>query len=152
MVLLNRQVNATRGLDDPVCRNDFDNHDKARMLSDAMTKLHDIDKVPSWYAHKAFIFTGYRPITSSIRICILGLTHVHNETVNIYSHLIPALLALLGKYLLRRYLTLRFPNPSSPFPHLTHTTAPTPHFPIKHHPSRAHNPVARRPHTTSLEP
>jgi adiponectin receptor len=40
------------------------------------------------------------------------LTYLHNETVNIYSHLLPAALALFGNYSFGRYFTSRFPQAS----------------------------------------
>ncbi|OJD15800.1 hypothetical protein AJ78_03980 [Emergomyces pasteurianus Ep9510] len=67
-------------------------------------------ELPSWYAHNAYLLTGYRPITGSVRLCIDSLRTLHNETVNIYSHLLPALLALASNGLLHMYFTARYPN------------------------------------------
>ncbi|KAI9335769.1 hemolysin-III related-domain-containing protein [Obelidium mucronatum] len=55
--------------------------------------------MPDWYQHEKFIWSGYRPINPSIKACILSLfTHVHNETGNIWTHLIGSILfiALTG--------------------------------------------------------
>jgi adiponectin receptor len=77
---------------------------------DTSVKLHDSHHVPSWYAHNAFILTGYRPVTKSIPLCIRSLSYLHNETVNIYSHLIPGIIVLLTSYSFDRYFSARFPE------------------------------------------
>ena len=77
---------------------------------DTSVKLHDSHHVPSWYAHNAFILTGYRPVTKSIPLCIRSLSYLHNETVNIYSHLIPGIIVLLASYSFDRYFSARFPE------------------------------------------
>ncbi|KAK3943813.1 mPR-like GPCR protein [Diplogelasinospora grovesii] len=89
-------------------------------LPDVHTRLIDQDdnsevllsnkEVPFWYS-QTFIHTGYRPITNSVKFCFQSLTYLHNETVNIYSHLIPgvaALVLLLGVF--SSYFTANFPN------------------------------------------
>jgi adiponectin receptor len=67
--------------------------------------LHSSHEVPSWYAHNAFILTGYRPVTKSIPLCLRSLSYLHNETVNIYSNLIPGIFVLLASYSFDRYFT-----------------------------------------------
>ena len=79
---------------------------------DTSVKLHDSHEVPSWYAHNAFVLTGYRPVTKSIALCARSLSYLHNETVNIYSHLIPTIIVLLASYSFDRYFTSRFPQAS----------------------------------------
>ena len=66
------------------------------------------DQVPAWY-QTDYILTGYRPVAHSVRRCLESLGFCHNETVNIYSHLVPAVAALLGNWLLARHFALRFP-------------------------------------------
>ncbi|KAF2179929.1 HlyIII-domain-containing protein [Zopfia rhizophila CBS 207.26] len=78
----------------------------------AEPRLLDSDQVPSWYAHNDYIRTGYRPVTKSIQLCLQSLAYLHNETVNIYSHLIPAAMAFLGNYFLARYFSWHFPRAS----------------------------------------
>jgi adiponectin receptor len=72
--------------------------------------LHSSHEVPSWYAHNSFILTGYRPVTKSIPLCLRSLSYLHNETVNIYSHLIPGIFVLLASYSFECYFTTRFPQ------------------------------------------
>ena len=66
------------------------------------------DQVPAWY-QTDHILTGYRPVAHSVRRCLESLGFCHNETVNIYSHLVPAAATLLGHWLLARHFALRFP-------------------------------------------
>lgn len=74
--------------------------------------LLESEDVPSWYAHNAYIRTGYRPVTFSARLCFHSLAYIHNETANIYSHLIPAVAALLSNGLLYFYFSSAFPRAS----------------------------------------
>jgi adiponectin receptor len=69
-------------------------------------------EVPSWYAHNAFIRTGYRPVTGSVKLCFDSLRYVHNETANIYTHLVPAGIAVIGNYSLYLYFSSHYPNAS----------------------------------------
>lgn len=78
------------------------------------SKLLNSDEVPSWYTHNCYqhIRTGYRPVNASAILCFQSLGHLHNETVNIYSHLIPAVIALVGNYLFHIYFLSKFPDAS----------------------------------------
>ncbi|KAJ3295781.1 hypothetical protein HK104_002341 [Borealophlyctis nickersoniae] len=51
--------------------------------------------LPAWYADNIYIFTGYRRIQNSYRGCFESLGYINNETGNIYSHLIGAVLFLV---------------------------------------------------------
>lgn len=64
-----------------------------------------LDEVPKWYDVNPFILGGYRRETNSLLGCLQSWTYLHNETGNIYSHLIPALIAaVFGHRFLHRYL------------------------------------------------
>jgi adiponectin receptor len=67
-------------------------------------------EVPAWLATNPFLLTGYRPVYGSVALCLDSLTFVHNETVNIYSHLIPAIIALVSNYFLNVYWRDRYPT------------------------------------------
>ncbi|KAH7019529.1 adiponectin receptor protein [Ilyonectria destructans] len=67
------------------------------------------NELPSWYTHNSFLRTGYRPINGSVRLCADSLRFIHNETVNIYSHLIPAAISLAGNCFLHLYFRDRYP-------------------------------------------
>ncbi|KAK0109754.1 hypothetical protein ONS95_002430 [Cadophora gregata] len=53
------------------------------------------DELPSWQQDNEFFLSGHRPATGSFRKSLQGLTHIHNETVNIYSHLFGSVLFLI---------------------------------------------------------
>lgn len=58
------------------------------------------DDLPSWRRDNEYIHSGYRSIEPSYLHSFLGLFHLHNESVNIWSHLLGSLSALfLGAYL-----------------------------------------------------
>ena len=73
-------------------------------------RLLNRDGIPSWYGHNPYIRTGYRPVTPSASLCLSSLLYLHNETVNVYSHLVPAIMALLGNGLLHLYFSACFPE------------------------------------------
>jgi adiponectin receptor len=52
--------------------------------------------LPLWQRDNHHIHTGYRPASNSFTRSIASLTYLHNETVNVYSHLLGAALALLS--------------------------------------------------------
>ncbi|KAF2184798.1 HlyIII-domain-containing protein [Zopfia rhizophila CBS 207.26] len=53
--------------------------------------LCTFDELPKWYQDNPHIRTGYRPVSNSYHSCIHSLTYLHNETMNVYTHLIPAI-------------------------------------------------------------
>ena len=48
------------------------------------------DDLPAWRRDNAYILSGYRRSTASFADCFSSLGYLHNETVNIYSHLLGA--------------------------------------------------------------
>lgn len=48
-----------------------------------------------WQRDNVYIVSGYRKVSGSFRGSAASLGHVHNETVNIYSHLLGSLLFIL---------------------------------------------------------
>jgi adiponectin receptor len=52
--------------------------------------------IPDWLQDNQHIHSGYRPASNSYSTSFASLTHLHNESVNIYTHLIGAVLALLA--------------------------------------------------------
>ena len=51
--------------------------------------------LPSWYVDNPHLLTGYRPVRASVRACLRSVLPwpVHNETVNIWTHLLGAVAA-----------------------------------------------------------
>jgi adiponectin receptor len=69
------------------------------------------DEIPDWYS-QTHIYHGYRPIKNSIGFCLRSLTYLHNETVNIYSHLLPAILVIVLSALVAIYFESMYPRAS----------------------------------------
>lgn len=66
------------------------------------------DQLPSWQRDNQYILSGYRTASNSFRRSFAGLAYVHNESVNIYSHLVPAILLLFISLTLHASLTARY--------------------------------------------
>ncbi|KAF9734872.1 hypothetical protein PMIN06_009524 [Paraphaeosphaeria minitans] len=64
-----------------------------------MPRILSYDELPAWMKKDPRIRTGYREELRNVWKCVLSLFYVHNEFVNIWSHLLPALayLAMLAK-------------------------------------------------------
>lgn len=54
------------------------------------------DSLPAWRQDNHYITSGYRQTSGSYQKSASSLGYLHNETVNIYSHLIPAALFAIG--------------------------------------------------------
>lgn len=73
--------------------------------------LLKFEEVPAWYESNEFILTGYRPESNSMVASWHSWTYLHNETCNIYTHLIPAALYLaVHWYLHNCYLPVSYPS------------------------------------------
>ncbi|CAB4255559.1 similar to Saccharomyces cerevisiae YOL002C IZH2 Plasma membrane protein involved in zinc homeostasis and osmotin-induced apoptosis [Maudiozyma barnettii] len=68
---------------------------KAKVTHTTKHKLYTWHEIPDWQKDNEFIHGGYVRETNSFTECINSLFYLHNESVNIYSHLIPGLIALL---------------------------------------------------------
>ncbi|KAJ5888064.1 hypothetical protein N7495_008105 [Penicillium taxi] len=66
------------------------------------------DDLPLWQRDNQHIHTGYRPASGSFLVSFQSLGYVHNETVNIYTHLLPAILAVPAAYKLYQALAPRY--------------------------------------------
>ena len=71
-------------------------------------KLLHWDELPHWQRDNHHIHTGYRPASSSFWASFQSLGYFHNETVNIYSHLLPSMLAVPAAYQLYNALEPRY--------------------------------------------
>lgn len=58
------------------------------------TLLHLWDDLPAWRRDNAFIRSGYRPIRCSYAHSLRSLFYLHNESVNIWTHLLGAIVAV----------------------------------------------------------
>ena len=61
-------------------------------------------QVPDWYDPNPYILTGYRPESHSFWTSVESWTYLHNESGNIYSHLVPGILLLLGQGILYHHV------------------------------------------------
>jgi len=59
-------------------------------------QLHYYHELDEWQQDNHFIRSGYVRGTSSYKKCFQSLFYLHNETVNIYSHLLPSSLSLIA--------------------------------------------------------
>lgn len=82
------------------------------LSKESTSKLLTYNEIPGWYQDNENIFYGYRPVSNSAIRCFASWAYVHNETFNIFSHLVPAMLSLASIGLLRRYFLERYPRAS----------------------------------------
>jgi len=61
-----------------------------KRVENALTVLWD--DLPSWQQDNHYIHSGYRPASASFKKSWASLGYLHNESVNIYSHLVPAVI------------------------------------------------------------
>ncbi|KAL8897859.1 MAG: hypothetical protein Q9207_006988 [Kuettlingeria erythrocarpa] len=75
-------------------RNLYEEHNEkafpARAAKAPSKDLRKWDDIPSWQQDNEYILSGYRESTGSFARSFRSLLYVHNETVNIYSHLLAA--------------------------------------------------------------
>lgn len=65
-------------------------------------------ELPAWQQDNHYITSGYRPATNSYNKSFASIGYIHNETVNIWSHLIGAILALAGSAIIYHTLEPRY--------------------------------------------
>ncbi|OAQ61384.1 hemolysin-III family protein [Purpureocillium lilacinum] len=72
--------------------------------------LFSFDEMPEWFRRESnqWILHGYRPISGSAHASFCSWSYIHNESVNIYSHLIPAVFFLLGEWYIQQYLASKY--------------------------------------------
>lgn len=68
-------------------------------------KLLHWDDLPHWLQDNSYIHTHYRLPSNSFSKSLASLFYLHNQTVNVYSHLVPAILSIPISYFL--YIVLR---------------------------------------------
>lgn len=77
-------------------------------MEEARNVLLSFDQLPKWHQDNEFILHGYRSISGSSWISFRSWCYIHNETVNIYSHLIPTIIFLLSEWYLLQYLESQY--------------------------------------------
>lgn len=80
-----------------------------RVEAKAKQALHVLwNDLPAWRRDNHYIHSGYRPESNSYLKSVASLGHLHNESVNIYTHLIGALLVLVAGIVLHGSIRPRF--------------------------------------------
>lgn len=59
-------------------------------------RLYHYHELETWQQDNHYIKSGYVRGTNSYKLCLESLTYLHNETVNIYSHMVPAIIGPLA--------------------------------------------------------
>ncbi|KAK6211977.1 hypothetical protein LQW54_005504 [Pestalotiopsis sp. IQ-011] len=59
--------------------------------------LLSYEEIPEWYQDNPWIRHGYRPVSNSARSCLRSWARLHNELVNIHSHLFAAVAFLFAE-------------------------------------------------------
>lgn len=83
MPLRQRVSNTTRTTDNADTRNEI-------------RRLHFFHEVDEWQQDNHFIRSGYVKGTTSFKECFNSLFYFHNESVNIYTHLLPSIFVMLS--------------------------------------------------------
>lgn len=68
------------------------------------------EDLPEWLADNPFIRSGYRAPSNSFKSCLRSCAMVHNETMNIYTHLVPAAVLAVFSVFVQMHITQRFPE------------------------------------------
>ncbi|SCU87536.1 LAME_0D10462g1_1 [Lachancea meyersii CBS 8951] len=72
-------------------------------------KLHTWNEIPEWQRDNEYILSGYVIETKSLKACFDSLFYMHNESVNIYTHLLPGMsflsVILFDHYAIKRFTT-----------------------------------------------
>ncbi|CAC9887834.1 unnamed protein product, partial [Aureobasidium pullulans] len=77
-----------------------------REVSNALTVLWS--EIDPWQQDNHYIHSGYRPASNSFSRSFASLTYIHNETVNIYTHLLGAVAALICSVYLHSLIRPRY--------------------------------------------
>ena len=74
-----------------------------RIRSDSFAALVEWDDLPHWQRDNEYILSGYRPASYSFQKSFQSVVAVHNETINIHSHSLGAILFLTLPYITHKY-------------------------------------------------
>ena len=77
-------------------------HHPARLLT--------YDEIPDWHRDNAFVRGAYRPVSHCSWTCIKSIVRIHNETLNVWTHLIPAAGFVFGSFLIQVLIGHYFPE------------------------------------------
>ena len=80
------------------------------MSGSSRPTLLSYENTAEWHQGNEFIRHGYRPESNSTRKCFASWLYVHNETVNIYSHLLPAAFFLIAGGIMYQHFRVGYPQ------------------------------------------
>ena len=79
-------------------------------LEEFRPTLLSYDDIPEWHQDNDCIRYGYRPESDSVHACFASWLYIHNESINIFSHLVPAVLFLLAEGLVFYNVQASYPS------------------------------------------
>lgn len=82
-------------------------------LPDSRWALSGWDEAPKWMQDNSHIHSAYRKASYSYKRSFASITHIHNETVNIWTHLVPSMLSLPTAAVLYSILKPRYDQAST---------------------------------------
>ncbi|KAI9099442.1 hemolysin-III related-domain-containing protein [Phlyctochytrium arcticum] len=65
-----------------------------------------IKDMPDWYVDNVYLLKGYRRITNSYLGCVKSLSYIHNETGNVVTHLIGAIIFVILAQVFYSWMTV----------------------------------------------
>lgn len=80
-------------------------------VSTKVKRLYSWNEIPIWQRDNEHIVSGYVRETNSLTGCLRSLLYLHNESVNIYTHLIPAICCLVLLFL-NKSIVVEYPTTS----------------------------------------
>ncbi|KAL2037252.1 hypothetical protein N7G274_009941 [Stereocaulon virgatum] len=81
---------------------------QVQYVADSHRDLKTWDEIPSWQQDNEYILSGYRSVTGSFMGSYKSLGYIHNETINIYSHIFGAIIFLTMPVYIYWALYLRY--------------------------------------------
>lgn len=82
-----------------------------KKVENALTVLWD--DLPKWQRDNHYIYSGYRPASASFKRSFASLGYLHNESVNIYSHLLGAVVFSICGVVLHTFIKPRYETASA---------------------------------------
>lgn len=82
--------------DEKVCAKTSESYDNSKFN----WKVVCFEDVPDWLQHNKYLRSYYRPVLPTFELCFWSIFRLHNQTTNIWSHLLGA---LLFNFLLMNY-------------------------------------------------
>lgn len=72
--------------------------------------LQKFEDLPVWYQDNPYVRDHYRRVSYSSFSCLYSWSYIHNESLNIYSHLVPAILSVFAQLWMQRLISGKFPE------------------------------------------